>query len=284
MRRFPVVLAIALAAGCGGHTAQPAGSSTPQPAGRPAAVAADPGTLRFAPGTSHYRYEQVQHATREMMGQTMTTDATTTILLSVTVAAAPGGNLDAAYTIDSVGVTGAADASAQLGALRGKTWHAVYTPNGKPVSFTPPDTTSVSVLGGEMFRDFMPSLPPGTITSGAAWVDTVVPAPQNAGGATIRTRSIRNSQVVGWEPKDDGRALHILTNGTYTIAGEGEQNGAQFTISGNGTATADRFVAANGTYVGAAGKDSASILVDVPAAGVQIPMIQVRRTTLTRLP
>lgn len=278
--RLMLLAALPLAA-CGGHSAAP--ETGPAPAARAATPAGDPATIRYAPGTARYRYEQVQHARREMMGQVQETDASTTLLLTVTVAPGENGNLNADYRIDSVAVVGNSPGTGPLQGLQGRSYRTVITASGRPVSFTPPDTSALSALGGEMFKEFMPTLPPAT-AAGTTWTDTVAPPPTTAQGATIRTRSIRNHRVVGWEMHDGARALHVVTAGTYTIDGEGQEGGASFTLSGVGAAASDRFISAAGGYLGAGGNDSANIQVLVPAAGIEIPIRQVRRTTLTRLP
>lgn len=283
MRAALLLVTSVLVAGCGGQPSTP--QTAPAPAsGAPRAGAAEPNTVRYAPGTARYRVVQVQNARREMMGQVQETEATTTMVISVTVTPADAGNLSASYLLDSVTVTGAAEAVGPLESMRGKVFRVVFAPQGRMVTYTPPDTSAVTALGGDMFKDFMPTLPPGAATAGTTWVDTVSPPPTTAQGATVSTRSIRTHRVIGWETHEGARALHIATTGTYTVSGSGEQGGAQFTLAGTGHASSDRYISATGSYAGAAASDSSTILVSVPAAGLEIPIRQSRRTTLTRLP
>ncbi len=282
--RFPtLMLTAAIVAGCGGHNAAPA--SAPAPAATaPAARAAEPTAMRYAAGNGRYRYEQVQHLRQDMMGQVQETDATTTLIVTTAMTPGENGNLNAAITVDSVGVTtNPAGNPNALDALRGKTFHAVYSPLGKSVSFTPPDTMAATALSGEIFREFLPALPTATV-AGTMWTDTVVAPPVSAQGMRVTSTSIRSHRVVGWETRDGARVLHITTNGNYTLNGEGQQGGATLLLQGTGAALSERWVSASGVYLGTTVNDSTNVRVNVVSAGIEIPVNQTRRTTVTRLP
>lgn len=288
MRRFAFVLATAsLAAACGGHTSAPAGPAAPAaaPAARATAPAGDPTTLRLGAGNGRYRLEQVLHSSQEVMGQTTESDATLTMWVSAAVAATEGGNLSAAFTIDSVSATGSVPgATDAVAALRGKTFRAVVTPQGRNVSFTAPDSSDASGQTGQLFREFLPSLPGGTLAPGLSWTDTVSQSQSARGGLSMQTRSIRTHQLGGWETRDGVRALRITTSGSYTITGAGDSQGQQLQLNGTGAAASEAFVSAAGAYLDATGRDSTNLTVLVVSAGLEVPVRQVRRSTVTRLP
>lgn len=277
------ILSVAAVLGCGGRTAAP-DAATPAPASRAPAAAAEPTSIRYAANAGRYRFEQQQHASQEVMGQVQETDATTNILVSTNVSAGDAGNLNASVTVDSVTVQSAVPGAAgALEALRGKTFRLVVTPMGKTVTFTPPDTSMVMALTGDMFRDFLPTLPTGSLAAGTTWVDTVS-TPAGTGQMRIATQSVRTHRVVGWETREGQRALHVTTTGNYTMTGEGEQGGAPLQLTGTGTATSDRFISADGVYLGMTVNDSTNVRVNVVSMGLEVPVRQVRRTTVTRLP
>jgi hypothetical protein len=171
-----------------------------------------------------------------------------------------------------------------VSSLRGKTFRTVFTPAGRSVSLAVPDTTDQLVAQmGETFRDFFPTLPQAQIAPGLSWTDTTSNT-THQGGNTIRTRSIRTHRVVGWEQQGGGNALHINTAGNYTINGEGEAQGQAISMEGGGSATSERFVNANGAFQSLTSSDSANINVTVISMGLQIPVRQTRRSTITRLP
>ena len=287
MRRSSIVLAAAALTACGGHTSSPSPAATPAAAsGRTAAPAGPPTTLRYAPGSGRYRIESVVHSVTEVMGQSQVVDATTTMLISSTTASDASGNIAATFVVDSATATGQVPGigTPDVSALRGKTFHAVFTSAGRPVSLTVPDTTDpIMVQMGETFREFLPTLPPAQIAGGATWTDTTSNATRQ-GGNNIRTRSIRTHRVVGWEQQGGVNALHISTTGAYTITGDGEAQGQAITMSGAGTATSERFVSATGAFQSLSASDSANINVTVVSMGLEIPVRQSRRSTITRLP
>jgi hypothetical protein len=284
MRRSLALLTTVLAAtGCGGRAAPPSTTTAPA-SGRPAArPAADPGTLAYGVNAGRYRFEQSLHISQEVMGNVTEVDATTTMLISAALVAADAGNVGASFTVDSVSligsVPGAADA---LAGSRGKTWRAVFTPTGRPVSLTAPDTGAVTSQTGEMFREFLPVLP-ASLAPGTTWVDTVTATP-NQPGMTMRTQSIRQNRVVGWEMHDGVRAVKIATTSAITISGEGESQGQQLQMAGTGTNVSERYISAAGVFLGSTVRDSTNLNVSVVSAGIDVPVRQVRRSTTTRLP
>jgi hypothetical protein len=282
-RSFALLTTLLAAAGCAGHAAAPASGGAPTTSPRPAATAADPTALRYSANAGRYRLEQTMHIAQDVMGNVTEIDASTTMLISAAVAAAEAGNLAAVFTVDSVSVTssmpGAADAAA---GSRGKTWRSVITPLGRSVAFTPPDTAAVTGQTGELFREFLPVIP-ASFAPGTTWVDTVRATP-NQPGMTIRSQSIRQHQVMGWELHEGTRAVKIATTSAITISGEGESQGQQLQMGGTGSSVAERFISAAGVFLAGTMRDSTNLNVSVVSAGIDIPVRQVRRSTITRLP
>lgn len=284
MHRPLIVLAACLAAAaCGGHTAAPPTASAPSAA--PVAGRGDPTSVRYAAGTGRYRVEQNQHISQEMMGQTRDVDGSTTMLVSASLSAGATGDLAAMFTVDSVEATSSLPGAASiLARMRGKVYRAVYSPQGHATSFTPPDSGDVAAGEGNVFREFLPGLPTGALTAGTAWTDTSTMNQGGAQGLTIRSQSIRQHRIAGWELHEGVRALKISTTTSYTITGSGEQNGQQMTVAGSGAASADQFVSAAGVYLGATATDSTNMIVNVVTMGMEIPVRQTRRTAVSRLP
>jgi hypothetical protein len=284
MRRA-LAFAVALPlAGCAGRTGGPA--PVPAPAAPPA-VAADPRALQYAADNGRYRIQNQTHIVQDIMGQSQ--ERTTTLILTLTAALTrETAGLSGVFTIDSVALDSATASTPQAGDIqqvRGRSYRAVYSPSGRPVSLTAPDTSSpVVVQMGEMFREFLPALPPSTITAGMTWTDTTSLTTSPAPGLVVRSQSVRQHRVVGWEDHGGVRALHIATAGTYTLSGEGEQQGQQLQLSGAGSNSVDRFVSAAGIFLGQTLADSGNITVNVLSAGMEIPIRQTRRATVTRLP
>lgn len=287
MYRRSVVL-VALTAACGGRASAPSPApATTAPAAAPAA-AAEPSTLRYAAGSGRYKVETALNMAQDMMGNVTEVSANTIMILSTTLTD-DGGNLLLTATLDSVSVTGnmpGMDGSALRGA-RGKTFRARFTPSGRPLPPPPnPDSSDALVTQlGRGVREFLAALPMAAISAGTSWSDTTTESnPMPGGTGALNTRSIREHRVVGWETRDGTRALHILTNGNFTINGSGEvQGGTPVEMNGNGTATVDRWVSGAGALLGSSGRDSTNLTVNVPSVGVTVPIRQIQRTTVTKL-
>lgn len=282
MRSVAVVFAASFAlAACGGRAAAPAPSTaTPRPP-------ADPTTVRYAAGPARFRLESTNHTVQEVMGTAQDFTVTQSALLS-TVLAEAAGELTVAVTVDSLTVQGTVpglDVDA-LAAARGQVFRARFTPQGRGLGVTVPDTTSAVMLQvGRGFRDFLPRLPSAPIAAGLTWTDTISDAQAMPGGAgSMTTRSIRQNRIVGWEDRDGTRALHIAIAGSFEVSGTGEAQGQPIEIAGSGQATADRWVSAAGQYLGGITRDSTNLTVNVINAGITVPVRQVQTATLTRLP
>jgi len=277
----PLLLFAALGTGCAGRASPPA---APAPAPTPAAPA-EPTTLRYTPGTGHYRLESRTHVVQEMMGSSNASDITTAALLTAAVAQTEG-NLGVAITIDSLGITapmGAAD-PAELAAAKGKVIRLVVSPSGQPVSLTPPEGVGAVVLQtAQGLREFLPQLPPGSTVAGTTWTDTSTTTTPNMGLA-VTVKIARDHRIAGWEDRDGIHALHIATTATYTVSGSGDVQGQAVELSGGGQATSDAYVSAAGVYLGGTASDSAVVNASVTSAGMVIPIRRTTHSTFTRLP
>ena len=272
MKHLPLVVVAALAAGCAGRTA---------PAAAPAAPA-EPTTLRYTPGTSHYRLDSQTHVEQGMMGSA---DITTAALLNTAVAQADG-NLGVAITFDSLGITASMGAPdpAELSAARGKVVRLVVSPAGLPISLTPPESVSPAVLQmAQGLRDFFPALPPASMAAGTTWSDTGTVTTPNMGLA-VTVKMSRQHRIAGWEDHAGTHALHIATTATYVVTGSGDVQGQAITLDGSGQGTSDAYVSAAGVYLGGAARDSTLVNANVTGAGMVVPVRRTTRSTITRLP
>jgi hypothetical protein len=279
--RRSLIVVVATAAACGGHTPPPSAAAAASTASR-----TDPASLHYAAGSGRYRVEESQHIRQEVMGQTTEIDGTANMVVSAALTPAEAGSVVGAFTVDSITATSSAPgASSAMESIRGKTFRAVFSPLGRSTSFTAPDSASpMNTGGGDVFREFLPGLPAGTVAEGTSWTDTTTQSQTPAPGMTTHSQSIRQHRVAGWELRDGVRALRITTTGAYTITGSGEAQGQQMQINGSGVATMDQFVTAAGVYLGGTKADSANLTVNVVTMGIEVPIRQTRRVAVTRLP
>lgn len=265
----------------------PPAAPTPVP-GAPPPVAPAPAdaVIRFGPSTLRYVIHQQIHVEQEFQGQTSTVDRG----LRAWVYAAIAGPADSlgyplALTIDSV----IADSGTvlpptlALSAIRGLVLRGRLTPTGEFRDAEPSDTTlgrTFAQLIGT-FQTFYPRLPPGGLTLGAEWTDTVTTTDRTL--IEVTSTAISHSRATAWEPRLGIRALRLEVTSTYTVAGSGEQGGQPMELSGSGERSSVQFIAADGRYLGGEARDSAAISVNLPVQSTTVPVRQVSRSTVTVL-
>jgi hypothetical protein len=251
------------------EAAAPSPATTQPPAG-------DPTRLEYSSGSGRYQAEG--SVTQEFMGQSQTFS---TRLLLTTSFARDAAGLTMSATVDSV----TADIpQLDMSGARGHTFVIGFSAAGQPRSLTLPDTTQAAVRQvGEDLREFLPLLPTETVTPGTTWTDTVqreLPNPD----ATISYTAVRTHRVVGWEDRGGTRALRLSTAASYTLTGTGETQGQAIEFDGSGRSVTEAYVSAAGVYLGNVEHDTADVMVNVVAAGMQIPVRRVQRSQVTRLP
>jgi hypothetical protein len=283
-RRLLVLTAALLSAGCAGHR-PPAPARAPTPAAPAAAPAParEPSSLRYVAGTARYRIEQTMHVTQEVMGQVNNADVTSRQLISV-VATPAAEDLAFAVTVDSIDVTGPVGADlSSIAAARGQTFRLVLAPSGLVVSVSGPDTTNLLLRQVAVgLREFFPRIPVAPIAAGQSWTDTVTTT--NTGDVSVTTRAVRQNRVIGWEDRDGTRALHLTSTSAYSVTGSGEAQGQAVEMTGSGQSLRDAFISAAGVFLGSVESDSALINANVTSVGITVPIRQVRRSTVARLP
>lgn len=237
----------------------------------------------YKPGTQKYRLEQTLSQTQEMNGQPMDMTLESAQHISL-VAAAQAGGLGLTFTIDSVrfdAPTGsmaamagavAAQRDAQMKALTGKRIVAVVSPLGVVSSVAAADTTDeASRALAPGFRTFLVAFPKAAVASGMTWTDTVT-ATMNNMGIDVRSTAVNTYRVTGDTTAYGRRAWKVAHDGTLTLAGSGNTQGADVTLSGTGTSTGVSLVGVDGVYLGGTTDQTQSMAVEVPAAGMTIPI------------
>jgi hypothetical protein len=272
-RLIGALTALALGA-CAPRSGAPE-AAAPSPAA-PQPPAGDPTRLEYSAGSGRYQAEG--SITQELMGQSQS--FSTRLLLTASFSRDAAG-LTMSATVDSI----SADLpQLDLSTARGRTFVVGFSASGQPRSLSLPDTAQVAVRQvGEDLREFLPLLPTGTVSPGFTWTDTVqrtVPTAE----ATISYTVIRTHLVVGWEDRGGTRALQLSIASSYTLTGTGETQGQAIEFDGSGRSVAEAYVSAAGVYLGNVEHDTADVMVNVVAAGMQIPVRRVQRSQVTRLP
>jgi hypothetical protein len=133
------------------------------------------------------------------------------------------------------------------------------------------------------FRDFLPRIPSEGAQLGGNWTDTLA-LTVRTGGAEVTRRAVVASKATAWEPHANGWSLRIDTQGTYTVAGSGANNGQPFTVTGTGVTATRAMLADDGRFLGGESRDSTDLTVTLPVQSLTIPVTQILHSTVVVLP
>lgn len=261
------------------------------------AVAAPAAAQDFAykPGTQKYRLEQTLSQTQEMAGQAM--DMTLESAQFVSLAVRPqGAGLGLTYTIDSVRFappTGsmaamAGDATAQreaqVRALTGKQVVAGISPLGAVSSIAAADTADAAARAvAPGFRTFLVAFPSAAVKAGMTWTDTVT-ATMNNMGIDVKSTAVNTYRVTGDTTAHGRKAWKVEHTGALTLSGSGNTQGADVTLAGTGSSTGMSLVGVDGVYLGGTTDQMQTMTVEVPAAGMSIPITNKVATKIVAMP
>jgi hypothetical protein len=238
----------------------------------------------YTPYSGRYRVQVSTSVSQVVQGQSMDSQTSADQLTSLAIAK-EGSGLALTITLDSVTstVSGAAPPSDPAGAIGLKFTGTmaldghVLTSNVTDKAGNPTESPFAANL-----RSFLPRLKVGA-TPGATWTDTVTTTrPQN--GGTVTTVIINTYTLVGDTAVAGAKDWKLASVATGTVSGTGNQGGADYTIKGNINGSGTLVVGAGGALRAADLASNASMTVDVPMAGMQIPITQKQTTKISRVP
>ena len=243
-------------------------------------------SAQYKPGEHQYRVVQQVQAKQTMQGQTQETTASTLQLLSVKLTPA-GQGLGFTLTVDSAATeaTGAAaaqqaTANAELQKMKGASVSGTVTLLGETSALTASDTGSTAqqlVMGA---KGFLPRLPAGGLKAGATWNDSVSNSFSNQ-GIDGKTTVVSRHTVAGDTTIAGRPAWKVVQTGDVKMSGGGMSQGTEVALTGTGKLSGTSFVSKDGTYLGGEQLLTQDMTIDVPAAGMSIPMQQRITTTVT---
>ncbi|HEX4575484.1 MAG TPA: hypothetical protein VH158_10145, partial [Gemmatimonadales bacterium] len=261
----------------------PPGPSHPTPPPRP------PATIRYGPNAARYLVHRQLHITQTVGTQTQTQDLGARAFLAVALTGpADSVGYPASFKVDSLVADSGTPAPLVDNMLhvRSLVFLGRVAPRGEFVNATPSDSTlaqaALQLLGN--LRDFLPRLPADGLKPGTAWTDTVETVQKPAGAEVSRRSFVHASAAAAWEDHGGVRSLRVVSDQTYRVTGSGKNLGQPFELSGAGTGTGTVFIAADGRYLGGESRDSTALTVHLPVQGMDVPVIQVTRTTVAVLP
>ena len=242
-----------------------------------------PLTVRITEGTTRYGVVEHRHVEQAYHDQPIVTDATTSLVLSITLTRDDSG-FAAAVVVDSIGIVGdAALPPLAVQSATGRQLHGRFTLPGDAPSFPPPepgdpvlDQLTLSL------HDLLPSLPPRGVTPASEWTDSTTVHGRTAGLPITITASTMY-RTGSWSDFGGTPVLEVTGRTQYALAGEGDRLGQWISMRGNGTATTTRLLTPHCAVAQGVRVDSLSVDVEVQATGIVIPVLQTRVDTIRQV-
>ncbi|HEU4628307.1 MAG TPA: hypothetical protein VFS08_01130 [Gemmatimonadaceae bacterium] len=259
-----------------------------------AAPAAGAQSFAYAPGTRQYQLEQTIASSQEMGGAKMEMTVNTTQFITMTLGAATGGAMPVTYQVDSVTIDADAPGNPQAEAVRaqlqqqrqqivGQRVVGAISPLGRAATLAPADSTLPN--GAQLatgFRGFITAFPSADVKTGLTWTDTTTTNFDN-NGITGKTVAVITHIVEGDTTVHGAKAWKVTQQGRLTVDGSGNTNGTDVAMKGSGTMSGTSFVGQDGVFLGGNTTMSQTSTVEIPAAGMAIPLTQTVTTKLTPL-
>jgi hypothetical protein len=160
-------------------------------------------------------------------------------------------------------------AQISLDSARGRTWHALLSPDGKITNVQRLDSTGGG-QGTELLVTFFPRVKQGAKV-GDQWTDTTE-VNSDSDGQALTTRTVTNYSVTGTETRNGARALKIEAAFSLAQTGEITQPTGTLGVEGTGQGTAVYYVAADGRYLGGTSNTNADLKITTDQLPAPIPV------------
>jgi hypothetical protein len=153
----------------------------------------------------------------------------------------------------------------------------VLSPLGSEVDVSGAEAITYSIQGEtrslvNSFKLFFPDLPGKPFKIGDTWPSSAA-VEEKTGSMAIQIQIEQVHTLEGFETVDGMECARISTQNTGTINGSGSQMGQDMTFAGT-TKGKDiwYFSVKDGIYVKMTSESTSEVSIDVPAAGMSIPM------------
>lgn len=268
---------ILILAGCAAQTQAPAVSAKAKAA--PAVLIPEykmpAGRVLTYQGTSE------ESQVLDVMGQTMDTRTTGSSTFTFKAKGMKEKDFLLGVTIDeivlTVGSSMQGDMSPDMSSVKGKSFDMVLSPLGSEVDVSGAEALTYSIQGetrdlANSFKLFFPDLPGKPLKIGETW-PTSAAIEEKTGSMTIQIQLELVHTVEAFETVEGMECARIASDINGTIAGSGSQMGQDMSFAGT-TKGKDiwYFAVKEGLYVKTTSESTSEVSIDVPAAGMSIPM------------
>ncbi len=227
-----------------------------------------------------YQVKSEESQVMDVMGQTMATTSATVSDFTIKAKGPKDKDLLLGVTVDgmSMSITGPqGDMSPDLSSVKGKSFDMVLSVLGKEVDVSGAEAISYTLEGetrnlASGFKNFFPDLPGKPVKVGDTW-----PASANieekTTSMTIRIDLEYVHSLDGIETIDGVECARVVSQVTGSVNGSGSQMGQELAFTGTVKGKDTWFFSIKGgNYVKATSESTSEMSVDVPAAGMTIPM------------
>jgi hypothetical protein len=245
-------------------------------------------TLRYSaePGTTHtYVRTQQDNVTQTVNGAEQKADVRSYWRFGTTMSGGDDGSRTVEVVHDSLSIESVPEAGSDFSALYGKTVRIVMDERGSVTEVVLPDSIPDSAARLDLaatYRGFYPVLPTEPVEEGRTWSDTMN-VKTNQSGLDMTIQRVNHYTAKGSAEYAGQTALQVDYTAEVSIEGSGSQQGADISLSGEGTGTGSYyFLPDPGLYLG--GTETSEMKMDafVVAGGqnLVIPIVQQREETI----
>jgi len=230
-----------------------------------------------------YQMKSEEAQVMEIQGQSMNTQTSNTGTFTFKAKGLKDKNFLLGVTIDDIAATMASDAqgdmSPDMSGVKGKSFDMVLSPLGSEVDVSGAEAITYTMATetrnlSSGFKMFFPDLPGKPVKIGDTWPSSAGNE-EKTGSMSIRMDYQNVNTLEGFETVEGMECARISSQVTGTITGTGNQMGADLTFSGTSTGKdVWYFAVKEGIFVKAISESTTAMSIDVPAAGMTIPMTQ----------
>lgn len=228
-----------------------------------------------------YQAKTEEAQVMDVMGQAMDTHTTTTATFSFKSKGLKEKNLLLASTVDDmaieIGSSMQGNVSPDVSSIKGKSFDMVLSPFGAEVDVTGAEALTFSVEGetrnlANGFKQFFPDLPGKPVKVGDSWPASSS-VQEKMTSMTIQVETQYVHTLDGFETVDGMECAKISSQVTGTISGSGSQMGQDMAFAGTSKGKDTWYFAVKeGIFVKVTSESTSEVSIDVPAAGMTIPM------------
>jgi hypothetical protein len=228
-----------------------------------------------------YQGKSEEAQVMEIQGQSVSTQTNNTATFTFKAKGMKDKNLVLGVTVDNIATTvttsAQGDMSPDMSSVKGKAFDMIVSPLGTEIDVSGAEAITYDMAGetrnlSSGFKTFFPDLPGKPAKIGDTWPSTAT-TEEKTGAMNIKIDLQYVNTLEGFETVDGMECARISSQVTGAISGTGNQGGADLTFSGTSKGKdLWYFAVKEGMYIKQTSESTTEMSIDVPAAGMTIPM------------